>query len=76
MQPFDTKHYEKFLESRERAMSFLHRFYLEEQVAQYHLMMYMRQKKPLGFENAKLEPKKAQNMRNPTPYPEDMVFPT
>lgn len=73
MQPFDTKHYEKFLESRERAMSFLHKFFLEEQASQYHLMMYMRQKKPLGVNLTQNNAPK--NIRNQMPYPEDMIFP-
>lgn len=73
MQPFDTKHYEKFLESRERAMTYLHKFYIEEQAAQYHLMMYMRQRKPLGEIVSKS--KTSHNMRNIMPYPEDMIFP-
>lgn len=71
MPPFDTNHYEKFLESREKAMSYLHKFYIEEQSAQYHLMMYMRKKKPIG-----VMPKKTQIMkRSRVPYPEDMEFP-
>lgn len=70
MQPFDTNHYEKFLESREKAMSYLHKFYIEEQAAQYHLMMYMRKKKPPW-----VMPKKPTMMRSRVPYPEDMEFP-
>ena len=72
MQPFNTKHYEEFLKSREKAMTYLHKFYIQEQAAQYHLMMYMRQKKPLGV----IAPQPKQpNFKMNVPYPEDMVFP-
>ena len=70
MQSFDTNHYEKFLKSRERAMAYLHKFYIEEQAAQYHLMMYMRKKKP-----PTMETKKPEMTRKRVPYPEDMVLP-
>lgn len=69
MQPFDANHYEKFLESREKAMAYLHKFYIEEQAAQYHLMMYMRKKKPPSVMT-----KKQTLMRSSVPYPEDMEF--
>ena len=70
--PYDDQslgHYQEFLKSRERAMANLHRFFMDEQMAQYHLMMYTRTKRP----NYEMEPPKREIAQRPyTPFPEDM----